>query len=111
MKKTIALVFLFTISLDFSVATDHLKSEENLLKREVMPQEEKKHQLLAKMGNDLTSGSYRQLFIYSLEKLKNLEFRVGEAENWNAFEKASSPTHEAYTSSSYLPSARGQKLS
>jgi len=110
MLRFLALLLLLTFFNDYSRANDHFAKKEKNQQREVAPEEQKKEKLLAKMGNDLSSGSYRQLFVYTLEKLRNPEFRVGEAENWNNLEKATSPTHEAYTSSSYLPAAKGQKF-
>jgi len=98
------------ISFNLSQAEDHRATEEKSLPRAFAPSAELKSEFLAKMGEESSSGSYRQLFIYSGEELKNVEFRVGQAENWNALQKVKSPSHQAYGSSSFLPSAQGQKF-
>lgn len=65
--------------------------------------------LTARLGDKTSSENYRQLFIYSEEKLSNVEFRIGDSENWETMKTFSTPGQFAYGTESFLPSAPGQK--
>lgn len=77
--------------------------------RETVKSEKEDKELLATLGADTSPSGYRKLFIFSSEKLTDVEYKVGAAENWSRMNKATSPTHEAFGTESFLPSAPGQK--
>ncbi|NBX83371.1 hypothetical protein EBQ90_09835 [bacterium] len=77
--------------------------------RETVKSEKEDKELLATLGADTSPSGYRKLFIFSSEKLTEVEYKVGAAENWSRMNKATSPTHEAFGTESFLPSAPGQK--
>lgn len=77
--------------------------------RETVKSEKEDKELLATLGTDTSPSGYRKLFIFSSEKLTEVEYKVGAAENWSRMNKATSPTHEAFGTESFLPSAPGQK--
>lgn len=66
--------------------------------------------LTARLGDDTSSSSYRQLFIYSGEKLTNVEYSLGDSENWEKMKTFSTPGQFAYGTESFLPTAPGQKF-
>ncbi|MFM8269129.1 MAG: hypothetical protein ACKN9V_02985, partial [Pseudomonadota bacterium] len=105
---------LFSLSIVFITTSgfaieDHKAKEVAPFKRETVQLEQKTEDLLATLGEDTSPSGYRKLFIYSSEKLSEVEYQVGAADNWNQMVKAKSPTHEAFGTDSYLPSAPGQK--
>lgn len=67
-------------------------------------------ELLARMGEVVSPSGYRRLVIYSPGKLKNLQYRVGEAENWDVMTELKSEDYNAYGTINFLPSAPGQKF-
>lgn len=106
--------FLLSLSLILMAGTglaieDHKAKESAPIKRESIQKEKEDFELLATLGDETSPSGYRKLFIFSGEKLNEVEYKVGEAENWNAMRKATSPTHEAFGTESFLPSAPGQK--
>lgn len=108
--------FLLSLSIILMTGTglaieDHKANEASPIKRESIQKEKEGFELLAGLGEETSPSGYRKLFIYSEEKLSDVEYKVGEAENWNAMKKATSPTHEAFGTESFLPSAPGQKYS
>jgi len=111
MKITFILFTLIYFSgIGFS-ADDH-KAKENIpLARGTVANEGTKFNLSASLGEDTSPSGYRQLFIFSSEALKEVEFKVGEAENWNKMDKAAHSNPNSYSTQSYLPSAPGQKFS
>lgn len=66
--------------------------------------------LRARMGDTESSSGYRQLFIYTDEKLSRVQFKVGNAENWVNFSEFSSPELKAYGTKSFLPAAPNQRF-
>ncbi|NBX69256.1 MAG: hypothetical protein EBR01_09885 [Proteobacteria bacterium] len=64
----------------------------------------------ARMGDKSSSGIYRQLFIYTPEKLTQVEFRLGDADNWDKMKAFSTEEGFAYGTESFLPTAPGQKF-
>jgi hypothetical protein len=64
----------------------------------------------ARMGETHSSSLYRQLFIYSKQKLSNVEFLIGDSENWEKMKVFKSPNQFTYGTEMFLPSAPGQKF-
>lgn len=109
MKHSLLLLsILLTATNGFSIE-DHQAKESTRFKRESVEAKNEKFEWLASLGEETSPSGYRKLFIYSSEKLIGVEYKVGEAENWNKMVNARIDTHQAYGSESFLPSAPGQK--
>lgn len=108
-QVVLSITLLLTSSIGFT--EDHRPKELSSQKRETGSEKPEKWELLATLGNETSPSGYRKLFIFATETLSEVEYKVGEAENWNRMVKANSPTHEAFGTDSFLPSAPGQKFS
>lgn len=64
----------------------------------------------ARMGDKTSSANYRQLFVYSPEKLKQVEFRLGDSEGWEKMKAFSTDEGYSYGTETFLPTAPGQKF-
>lgn len=110
MKQSAELVLVFLFLTQFGFAVENHQAKENIVKkRQVTELETTEDELLATLGEVTSPSGYRQLYIYSSQKLSEVEYKVGEAENWSPMSKAISSSHEAYGSKNFLPSAPGQK--
>jgi len=90
---------------------DSSKTTPRGLERPVFAEEVKEEDIwTARMGDKTSSSNYRQLFIYTPEKLTNVEFHLGEAEGWEKLKAFSTPDQFAYGTENFLPSAPGQKF-
>lgn len=106
----IYLILVLSFFQNLSLAEDHEFKANAPIQRPISEERVDDFHILARMGDESSSSGYRQLIIYSPEILKNVQFRVGEAENWNEMMKFKSDTHKAYGTKSFLPAAPGQKF-
>jgi hypothetical protein len=110
--KAFALTMIVGCPIIFAVPThDNTGSTPNRSERPVVERDSAEEiSILARMGDEVSGSNYRELFIYAPEKLLNVEYRVGDAENWEKMKAFSAPGQFAYGTESYLPSAPGQKF-
>lgn len=111
MKKMILSLSFFAVTLAQANPT-HLSKEQSADRSRPIDFSEsgKNIDLRARMGDTESSSGYRQLFIYSDEKLKRVEFKVGSAENWGSLSNFASNELNAYGSKSFLPAAPNQRF-
>jgi len=110
--KVLAIGITLGTPLIFGVPThDNTGATPNRSERPVVERDSAEEiSILARMGDEVSGSNYRELFIYAPEKLLNVEYRVGDAENWEKMKAFSAPGQFAYGTESYLPSAPGQKF-
>ena len=101
----------FSASLSYANPT-HSEDEKTLGR--IRPIAEAREQngsgISARMGDIESSSGYRQLFIYSPEKLSTAEFKIGESENWGPLSEFSAPDLKAYGTKSFVSAAKNQKF-
>lgn len=107
-----AVLALISLSSLWAVPThDSSKTQSRGSERPIIAKEAEEENIwTARMGDKTSSTNYRQLFIYSPEKLTQVEFHLGESEGWEKMKAFSTPDQFAFGTEAFLPTAIGQKF-